>query len=156
MGDGILAFDWGLKKVGVAKSDLQGIAISPRDVWKRKPAGQMWSLTLEDKADLRSILEREDPEFLVLGEPRGPEGEETQSSLLSQKFRTRLEELLGLPVALVPEQNTSWEHDGTLEEDSLVAASLIESFLNDPTLHPVRKAVFSRVIELKTKERLSK
>lgn len=149
MADGILAFDWGLKKVGVAKSDLKGIAICPREVWKRKPAGQMWSLTADDKADLRNILEREDPELLVLGEPRGPEGEETPSSLLSQKFRVKLEELFGLPVALVPEQNTSWEHDGTLEEDSLVAASLIESFLNDPTLRPLRKLVIAKAIERK-------
>lgn len=138
MSQGILAIDWGLRKVGLAKSDDKGIVISPRPVWMRSPAGQTWSLTAEDKTKFKQILEQEDLMLLLLGDPRGPSGESTPASENAHRFATKLELLSGLPVALIPEQNSSWEHEGEDNEDSLVAASFLQSFFEDPTLAPLK------------------
>ncbi|NCN41814.1 pre-16S rRNA-processing nuclease YqgF [bacterium] len=145
MSDGILALDWGLKKVGLAKADIKGIVVSPRSTWQRAPAGQIWSLTSDDKSTLMILIQQEEPALLILGDPRGPQGEETPSSINAKRFARKLEDLLSIPVALVPEQNTSWEQKGADNEDSLVACALITSFFEDPTLIKLKEEFLNKV-----------
>ncbi len=135
----LLALDWGLKKVGIAKADIKGIVITPRPVWIREPAGQVWSLTSEDKKFLLETVKEEEIGLMILGDPRGPEGQPTPSSENATRFAKKLEALLNIPVILVPEQNSSWEHRGKSAEDSLVAASLLKSFFEDPSLKNLKK-----------------
>jgi putative holliday junction resolvase len=127
----ILSLDWGLKKIGVATSDARGIAITPRALWRRAPAGQTWSFSRADKDDLARLLKDWEPSVLVLGDPRGSRGEMTEASEHAARLAKRLEEFCGLPVHLVAETLTSWESRHAANEDSAAAALLIESFLRE-------------------------
>jgi putative Holliday junction resolvase len=127
----LLALDWGLKKIGVATSDERGIAITPRPLWRRAPAGQLWSLSGRDKEDLRELLETYEPSEILLGDPRGAHGESTPSSELAHRFAARLTDFTGLNVHLVPETLTSWESRHADNEDSHAAGLIIESFLRE-------------------------
>ncbi len=127
----ILSLDWGLKKVGVATSDARGIAITPRALWRRAPAGQTWSFSRADKADFSLLLKDWEPAHLLLGDPRGGHGEMTEASEHAARLAKRLEEFSGLPVHLVAETLTSWESRHAANEDSAAAALLIESFLRE-------------------------
>jgi len=125
----ILSLDWGLKKVGVATSDARGIAITPRALWRRAPAGQTWSFSRADKDDLSRLLKEWEPAHLLLGDPRGSRGEITEASEHAARLAKRLQEFSGLEVHLVAETLTSWESRHAANEDSAAAALLIESFL---------------------------
>jgi len=127
----LLALDWGLKKIGVATSDDRGIAITPRALWLRQAAGQTWSFSRGDKADLAKILVSWEPALIVLGDPRGSRGEITPASECAARLARKLEEFTKLPVHLVPETLTSWESRHAANEDSAAAALLIESFLRE-------------------------
>lgn len=127
----LLALDWGLKKIGVATADDRGIAITPRALWKRAPAGQTWSLSRGDKTELFKIIESWEPSLIVLGDPRGRHGEITEASRNAARFASKLEEFTRLPVHLVAETLTSWESRHAANEDSAAAALLIETFLRE-------------------------
>ncbi|MEO5666890.1 MAG: Holliday junction resolvase RuvX [Bdellovibrionota bacterium] len=127
----LLALDWGLKKIGVATGDSRGVVVTPRALWVRAPAGQTWSLSQADKADLTKLIETWEPELLILGDPRGSRGEITQASQLAMRHAERLKQFTGLDVHLVSETLTSWESRHEENEDSAAAALLIESFLRE-------------------------
>jgi putative transcription antitermination factor YqgF len=127
----ILSLDWGLKKVGVATSDARGIAITPRALWRRAPAGQTWSFSRADKEDFSRLLREWEPSVILLGDPRASRGELTEASEHAARLAKRLAEFSSLEVHLVPETLTSWESRHAANEDSAAAALLIESFLRE-------------------------
>jgi|GEM_PF-2267933 len=127
----ILALDWGLKKIGVATGDSQGIAITPRELWKRKPAGQIWSFSKDDKSDLSALLSLYEPSIIFLGQPLSLEGKETHASQCAARLADKITELSGLKVVLVPETLTSWESRHAANDDSAAAALLIESYFHE-------------------------
>ena len=127
----LLALDWGLKKIGVATGDTRGVVITPRALWRRAPAGQIWSLSQADKSDLMELIKKWEPSMLLLGDPRGSHGEVTPASECASRLASRLKEFTGLEVHLVSETLTSWESRHKKNEDSAAAALLIESSLRE-------------------------
>jgi putative Holliday junction resolvase len=127
---GLLGLDWGLKKVGVATMDETGSAVTPRAVFRRKEAGQVWSLNAHDKTFLREQIERYEPGALVLGLPLNADGSESAASGHARRFALKLAELTRLEVHLVSEVLSSWEHRGQADEDSRAAATLLEDYVS--------------------------
>lgn len=127
----LLALDWGLKKIGVATADPKGIAITPRALWRRRPAGQVWSFSKGDQDDLSKLIRDWEPHELILGDPRGSQGEATPASLCAARLAKKIEDFTGLKVHLVSETLTSWESRFEENDDSAAAALLIESFLRE-------------------------
>lgn len=125
----LLALDWGLKKIGVATGDARGVVITPRALWRRAPAGQIWSFSKRDQEDLTKLLTDWEPTAIILGDPRGSHGQITPASENAARLAKKLEGFTGLPVHLVPETLTSWETRHEENDDSAAAALLIESYL---------------------------
>jgi putative transcription antitermination factor YqgF len=127
----ILALDWGLKRIGVATSDARGVAITPRPLWRRKAAGQIWSFSKDDKEDLRKLIENYESAVIFLGEPRSLEGQATQASECAARLANKIQQFTGCRVVLVPETLTSWESRHESNNDSAAAALLIKSYFHE-------------------------
>jgi putative Holliday junction resolvase len=135
---GLLALDWGLKKVGVATLDETGSVVTPRAVHLRREAGQTWSLNVHDKAFLARLLTDYEPGALVLGLPLNADGSESKASGHARRFRDKLAAATGLEVHLVSEVLSSWVNKeaandprrGLRSDDSLAAATLLEDYLS--------------------------
>ncbi len=97
-----LGIDFGEKRIGLALSDPEG----------------RWALpltTLERQTDRRAayqiadLAKRERVGRLVLGEPRGLDGEIGEATLRVRRFGERLARITGLPLSLVDEALTTVE-----------------------------------------------
>lgn len=127
----ILALDWGQKKIGVATSDSKGIAITPRPLWKRSPAGQIWSFSKHDKTHLDKLIVEYESSLIILGQPLSLSGEATHASECAAKLALKIQEHTQLKVVLVSETLTSWESRHHENDDSAAAALLIESYFGE-------------------------
>jgi RNase H-fold protein (predicted Holliday junction resolvase) len=128
-----LALDWGLKKVGVATADPQGIVVTPRPTLLRPKSPQLWSLTADDKSNLLKLKASFESECIVLGNPLRAGKSRPQELQAYANFCRKLSEILGLPVETETEELSSWEAgqsaDSPHSEDSLAAALILKSFL---------------------------
>lgn len=97
-----LGIDFGEKRIGLAISDPGGRFAVPLTTLERR----------NDRSALRQIAEiarEEGVGRLVLGEPRGLDGERGEASLRVRRFGERLGELTKLPLAWVDEALTTVE-----------------------------------------------
>ena len=122
-----LAFDYGLKRVGVATGNT---------VLKR--AQPLRTLTSEGEArfDEISRLVREwQPHALVIGVPFHPDGAEHENTARARRFGRRLAGRLGLPVHEVDERYTTVQAqaDGARDLDAAAAAVILQQFLDQST-----------------------
>lgn len=132
-----LALDVGSKRIGVAVSDELGLTAQP-------------VLTLErrrnQREDLRSIARlcrRYEVAGIVVGNPRGADGQITPQSLKIESFASELRELAQLPIHLWDERLTSHEAHQILYEagherqthhrlvDQVAATLILQSFLDE-------------------------
>jgi UPF0755 protein len=128
---GILALDWGQKKVGYATCDEGGIVITPRGHFKRKAnPNSTWRLSDDDLATLRSLIAQFESESLILGLPLRADGNETESSLGARELAKNLEASLKIKVTLVNEILSSWAAKDAPDEDAQAAALLIRDHLS--------------------------
>ncbi len=129
-----LALDWGLKKVGVATADPNGIVITPRKVLRRSQSPQIWSLSAEDKVALTKLVQEYEVSVLVLGNPLSPQKSPESSIRAYKNFCDKLFTLLQIPVESEDETLSSWEAQktgaGPETEDSVAAAIILKSFLS--------------------------
>lgn len=126
----ILALDVGDKRVGVAIASL--IARLPRPL-----------TTLERGENflgkLREIVETEDAVSIVVGLPRGLEGQPTEQTARTEAFAKQLEEAIELPLYVQDEALTSQKAEAELgargipysrgDIDALAATYILEDFL---------------------------
>jgi putative Holliday junction resolvase len=142
---GLLALDWGLRKVGIATADCKGISTTTHPIYFRDKAikeDDLWSLSESEIQWLKNWIEEWDCGTLILGQPLSMDGNENNSSKGAKELAQRMKSALGIPVVLVNESLTSWEikterktqkRSGKNKidkiEDSLVAARLIEIYL---------------------------
>jgi putative holliday junction resolvase len=118
-----LAFDPGLKRVGVASGNsLLGTATPLR--------------TLAQVGDARfsaiqSLLREWQPDALVVGVPFHPDGTPHDNTLRAQRFARQLHGRFGLPVHQVDERYTTTEAlaAGARDADAAAAALILEQFL---------------------------
>lgn len=95
----VLGIDFGMKRIGLARSDPMKIIASPL---KTIHAGK----TLGDTADL-VVKELAEVELIILGLPLLLSGKDSDTTKRVREFATLLEEKSGLPLILWDERLTS-------------------------------------------------
>lgn len=123
-----LAFDYGLRRVGVASgSRLTGLA---------RP---LTTLKAEGKAIyplIAPLLAEWQPDALVVGVPRHPDGAEHEMTAAARKFAASLRGRFHKPVFEVDERYTSVEAEslGAADVDAAAAALILEQFFRESAI----------------------
>lgn len=118
-----LAFDYGLKRTGVASGTrLLGMA-TPRK-----------SIYAEGKARFAKVadyIQEWQPDALVVGVPFHPDGAEHENTLRARRFARQLHGRFGLPVFEVDERYSTTEalSQGAPDADAASACIILEQFL---------------------------
>lgn len=122
-----LAFDYGLKRVGVATGN--GLTRDARPL-----------RTIEAQGDARfarigQLIEEWRPDALVVGVPSHPDGAPHDNTARARKFIGQLRGRFRLPVHEVDERYSTTEaiSDGARDLDAASAAILLQQFFNE---HP--------------------
>lgn len=119
-----LAFDYGLKRVGVATGNTV--------------LGQAQALkTLHEMGDDRfgaisALIAQWQPDELVVGVPFHPDGAPHENTQRAQRFARRLQGRTGLPVHEVDERYSTVEAQagGARDLDAAAAAVILQQFLD--------------------------
>lgn len=132
-----IALDVGDVRIGVAVSDVLGIAANPRETYVRK------GKTLEeDIAYFCNYAKNEDADCFVLGLPINMDGSQGDRALLTRAFGDALEQASGLPVKYIDERLTTVSAERLLIEadvrrekrktviDKVAAAIILQSYLD--------------------------
>lgn len=117
----LLAFDYGLKKIGVAIGNTLTRHARPLRVLRPSTREQRFGA-------IEQLLQEWRPDRLVVGLPLTTDGGEQYATLRCRRFANQLHGRYGLEVALVDERGTSIEAQeqlGTNDDDDAVAAALI-------------------------------
>ena len=131
----IIALDVGAKRVGVAVASL--IARLPRPL-----------ITLDRErdffAELEKLIRQEDAGALVVGFPRGMQGQSTAQTTATEDFVVDLRQHVALPIVFQDEALTSKNAEVELEArgrnyskadiDALAATYILEDFLSEHSL----------------------
>jgi putative Holliday junction resolvase len=125
----ILALDYGRERTGVAMSDPTGTLATPLDPVPRvgSPAGL---------AALLAIVQREQPDLIVVGLPRTPSGELGAQARATQGFVGRLRKACPVPIEMEDERFTttiarrSGSSGARASVDSRAAAVLLQGVLD--------------------------
>ena len=138
-----LAIDYGLKRVGIAVSDVGGHFAFPRCTLKRETKAAFFAQLLE-------LIEKEQAEAIVLGLPLHVDGTECLTTRQVRNFAESLKRRTPLPVYWINEALTSNAAEQELYEQGLgfakvkeivdqqAAAIILESFLGQPEEKRVR------------------
>jgi putative Holliday junction resolvase len=128
----ILALDVGEKRIGVARANTLARLASPLTTIRHTPA------VIDD---IQKLIAAEGATTLVLGLPRGLDGQETAQTARIQAFGNELQTRLGLPLHWQDEAVTSRKAEAELEArgkpyqkgdiDALSATYILEDFLHD-------------------------
>ena len=128
----ILGLDVGARRIGLARASYAARLAAPFG-------------TLENNAEtldrLRAICQQEQVRQLVIGLPRGLDGQETAQTLTVRAFGALLGNALGLPIHWQDEALTSVQAEAELEArgksyqkgdiDSLAAVYILEDYLHE-------------------------
>ena len=132
-----LALDYGLKRVGVAVSDPEGIMAFPRCTLKREVRKTFF-------AELLALIEKECPDAIVLGYPLHTDGSECLTTTQVRNFAASLRRRVTLPIYYMNEVLSSADAESRLAEaglngrairevvDQEAAVLILESFLSQP------------------------
>ncbi len=122
-----LAFDFGIKRLGVATGNrMLGSARGLRTVTEQGDA--RW-------AAITALIQEWQPDALVIGVPRHPDGAPHEMTARALKFAGQLRGRYRLPVVEVDERYTSAEaqSQGARDLDAASAALILEQFFRE---HP--------------------
>ena len=120
----ILAFDFGLKRIGVAVGEPELRSAHPL------PAVSKFE-------DLEALVKQWQPASLVVGLPTSAQGEPHKMTRQAEDFARRLERRFKLPVARVDERFTSVEAESRLKGlkkkaiDSVAAQLILEQYFDE-------------------------
>ncbi len=129
-----MAFDFGLRQIGVAVGNLELGTTRPLPVLPARDGVPAWQA-------LQSLVEEWQPDLLVVGEPLNMDGSASELAARANKFARRLHGRLGLPVEMVDERLSSFEakaisreqgHRGDYKKqpiDSLAAELILGTWL---------------------------
>jgi putative Holliday junction resolvase len=122
-----LAFDYGLKRVGVATGNSL-----------MRQAQPLRTIAAEGDArfaQIGKLINEWRPDALVVGVPFHPDGAEHDNTLRARKFGRQLQGRFHLPVHEVDERysTTEAQSDGARDLDAASAAILLQQYFND---HP--------------------
>ena len=120
----VLAFDFGLKRIGVAVGEPELRTAHPL------PA-------VSDFSQIQKLVEEWKPAGLVVGLPTSAKGEPHKMTKQAEDFARRLERRFKLPVARVDERFSSVEAESRLRGakrknvDSVAAQLLLEQYFDE-------------------------
>lgn len=126
----IVALDIGGKRIGVASANVVARLAAP-----------LKTLEVTDSIieDIRQLLAQETASAVVLGLPRGMQGQETEQTKTVEAFGKQLEQAISIPLYWQDEAMTSKLSEAKLnaskksyskgEIDALAAAYILEDFL---------------------------
>ena len=130
----LLAFDFGLRQIGVAVGNLALGTTQPLTVLRAREGQPDWD-------SVEKLLEEWQPARLIVGDPLNMDGSTSELTQRARRFARRLEGRFGLPVELVDERLSSFEvkqqqraagHDGDYRKrpvDSLAAELILQDWL---------------------------
>jgi putative holliday junction resolvase len=104
----VLAFDFGLKRIGIASGDTLTRSAAPRSAARVSPAGPDWQLI---EREVRGLA----PAVLVVGAPYNADGSAGAMLAAARRFAAELERRFSLPVQLVDERFSSLEAHAALK-----------------------------------------
>ena len=129
----ILAFDFGLARIGVAVGQELITSARPLTTLKNKQQHPDWNTISRLLADWQADL-------LIVGVPRHADNSASALTDSAQRFSRRLQNRYGLPVETIDERLSSWEADSYQASagkypqdgynDALAAALILESWFN--------------------------
>ena len=134
----VLAFDFGLKRIGIASGDTLTRTAAPRGTFANSPSGPDWT-------GIDREIKVLGPDLLVVGAPYNDDGSPGRIADLATAFAQELARRYGLKVERMDEGYSSTEADSLLREqrasgqrrksvrkgdvDSAAAAIILESWL---------------------------
>jgi len=145
----LLAFDYGLKNIGVASGQSETGFATARTPLKARDGIPDWD-------QLAALLEEWRPELVLVGLPLNMDGSESELSTRARKFARRLEGRFGIKTELVDERLSSFEAKGEVMAqggsrdspnrrnspshrnyakhpvDGIAARIILETYLNQP------------------------
>lgn len=104
----VLAFDFGLKRIGLAAGDSLTGTAAPRAAVNVTHTGPDWASI---EREIRSLR----PRVLVVGAPYNADGTPGALAKAAQRFASELENRFGLPVSRVDERWSSLEANTALK-----------------------------------------
>ncbi len=118
-----LAFDFGLKRTGVAVGNRLTRSATPQPTIRAEGEAR-W-------APIASRLAEWQPDALVVGVPFHPDGAEHENTVRARKFARQLRGRFNLPVYEVDERYSTTEAQaaGAWDADAASAAIILEQFL---------------------------
>jgi putative holliday junction resolvase len=104
----VVAFDFGLKRIGIASGDTLSRQAAPRGVAAVGRRGPDWAAIA---AAVRALT----PGLLIVGAPYNADGSEGTLTHAARRFAAELERRFALPVHLVDERLSSLEASAALK-----------------------------------------
>jgi putative holliday junction resolvase len=105
----VLAFDFGLKRIGIASGDTLTRSAAPRAAAAVGRAGPDWEAIAQQ---VRTLA----PAVLVVGAPYNVDGSESALTTAARDFAAELRRRFALPVHLVDERYSSLEAQAALRD----------------------------------------
>jgi len=119
----VLAFDYGLKHIGVAVGQTVTCTASPLTTLTAREGRPRWEEVREIVAEWRPIR-------LLVGLPLNMDDSESEMSEAARTFAGKLSTQTGLPSSMVDERLTSFETRDAEHSHAAAAVLIAESWLN--------------------------
>ena len=116
----ILAFDYGEKRIGVAVGNTVTKTAEPLTIIQQKNQDERWR-------SIEQLLQEWQPQLLVVGLPKHPDGAEHEMTHKAKRFGNQLHGRFQKPVVWVDERYTSVSVDGG--NDALAAQLILQQYL---------------------------
>ena len=132
----ILAFDFGLRQIGVAVGNAVLGTSQPLPILSAKDGQPQWE-------QVAAILEEWQPDTVLVGDPLNMDGTVSELSQRARKFGNRVSGRFGLPVSMVDERLSSFAakqqlreqgHAGNYKDqpaDSVAAELILQTWLSE-------------------------
>ncbi len=139
----VLAFDFGLKRIGVAVGQSLTKNPKPLPLLNAQDGAPKWD-------QVKKLIDEWQPQLLVVGLPVHMDGAEQDVTRFAKRFGNRLNGRFHLPVEWVDERLTSYEAELMLEDlnfgqsnekigvDSVSAMLILEQYFSTHFMHPTQ------------------
>lgn len=136
-GETVLAFDFGLRKIGVAVGNTLTKTTMPLDIIYTKNGDTPWS-------DIKNLLEEWKPVSVIVGDPINMDDTFSEMSGKARKFAQRLHGRFSVKVLMIDERLSSFEAKSFLQNgfggkinsdniDSFAAEIFLKSWMEETT-----------------------
>lgn len=131
----LLAFDFGLARIGVAVGQSITKTASPLETLKAQDGKPNWQL-------VEALLEQWKPQKVIIGEPLNMDGSDQAITQRARKFANQIHGRYGVPIEMFDERLSSAEAREAVFEfggykklkksqiDSIAAVLILESWFN--------------------------